>query len=157
MTDTTVLSNYIRNMLSDGYSEQDVAAQMTSVLNETLKACNKAKATTELYEKMDDLVHQNNLVLENYCKLRGIKKSSYETFTVDDLIEAFENKIEGKSAHIEAPQGDSCKTKEELQIKGKCVVKDLDTGEVKEQDFTEKDLEEAWNFMAKAFGDLLSK
>ena len=157
MTDTTVLSNYIRNMLSDGYSEQDVAAQMTSVLNETLKAFNKAKETTVLYEKMDDLVHQNNLVLESYCKLRGIEKSSYETFTIDDLIEAFENKIEGKSAHIEAPRGDVPEKEEEPQVKGKCVIKDLDTGEVKERDFTERDLEDAWNFMAKAFGDLLSK
>lgn len=151
-------TDYIKEMLRNGATEEAVAAHFADILNQTFESYNKENRATALDEEIAHVVDQINLCLQHYCELYGDKNQSYENFTAENLTEAFKAKIHG-SEKKEVPDKSEASAQEEKPKKvGHVMVKDNDTGKVVlDQDLTEENFDATYGDFLNQLFDLFSK
>lgn len=91
--------------LAAGCSAEEIAKDFSDTLNAAVAEHEATLAHQNFNEEMESLVDEINVFLAMYCDLYKIQRNDNDIFTVDDIIEAFEAKIQGKQwCYTSVPQ-----------------------------------------------------
>lgn len=128
----------ILTMLQAGVSAEEIARDFTDTLNaaeaEYKRACSREKVEALL----EELTEQINVALQKYSSIYGSQNKSLNTFTVDEIREAFNAKIEGKNLNIVADPKQAAKAPTQASQKKMSLQDFVDN-------MSEDELTQAWN------------
>lgn len=89
--------------LRAGTPVAEIAQDLTETLNAAEAEYNKARNDAVAQAILEELVDQINVALQKYSVLYGNKKPCTKLFTVDEIKQAFEAKIQGKNLAYGGP------------------------------------------------------
>ena len=90
----------ILTMLQAGVSAEEIAKDFTDTLNAAEAEYKRARGRAMAEAVLEELTEQINVALQKYSSVYGSQNKSLNTFTVDEIREAFNAKIEGKNLNV---------------------------------------------------------
>lgn len=87
-------------MLQAGVSPEEIAKDFTDTLNAAEAEYHKTRNAAAVDAILEELVDQINVALQKYNSIYGSQKSLNEFFTVDEIKQAFNAKIQGKNLDV---------------------------------------------------------